>query len=107
MQISWFGEKQPLKQAVKQEIVRDREKEAVKACAVVCVCMCEYVWASVCGDKIQIIKAHQPYRLKIAPPLPDDLLSIQLIFITFSLPSLLFYSHFPLSNRTTVCFQIS
>lgn len=39
----------------------------MSVCLNMWLCMCESV--CVCGDKIQIIKAHHPYHLKITPPL--------------------------------------
>lgn len=52
------------------------------------VCMCQCAWTCICvnvhADKHHIIKAHHPYHPEINPLLSDDLLSIQLIFITFS-----------------------
>lgn len=62
----------------------------------VAVCACQCAWMCICmnvhADKHHIIKAYHPYQPEINPLLSDDLLSIQLIFITFSVSFLPPYS---------------
>lgn len=63
-----------------------------------------YVWARLCGDKIQIIKAHQPYRLKITPPMtfyPFDSSSSSSpsLFFTLSLLAIISFIPFSLQQK--------